>query len=565
MAAISSQPKQLKQNLFEIILSQVRLICNQLKIISLNRQIDVCDGLLRRSPLIDVAVLGQFKAGKSSFLNSLLGQSLLPVGVIPVTTVITRIQYGEVERANVLRFDGTNELIRLETLDEYISEVKNPGNRKDVEVVDITLPSLKDYPGLRFVDTPGLGSVYQYHMQTAEQWLPEVGAALLAISADRPLAEHDLALIRALIGYTPKIILLLTKADLLSAEQQQEVIQFFQNTLKRELNRSFPVFVYSTRANTEAFKHALETALLHELSTNREEELKTIIRHKIRSLSETCLSYLDIALQAATQNEDARMELHRQVLGMAANLTAMEEELIIQARSQAIHTRTNIDKYLTRFRDVLINSLTEQLAQEMPAWRGNLWHLTRRYEDWFRENLTSEISRISVSEHKHFFGTMMKAHAAFERYGEIFRSNLAANIEKTLGIKVAPAEWNMEVSAPTHPDIKIVNIFDFHFDLLWFLFPMFLFRKLFERRFMQEISRQVFVNLARLAAQWEERINYNIEDMRKQTMKYLREEITTVEALLSQQPDQVTKIKPCLIKLRQDLEILGTTQKEITG
>jgi hypothetical protein len=170
-----------------------------------------------------------------------------------------------------------------------------------------------------------------------------------------------------------------------------------------------------------------------------------------------------------------------------------------------------------------------------------------------------------VSEHKHFFGTMMKAHAAFERYVEIFRSNLAANIEKTLGIKVAPAEWNMEVSAPTHPDIKIVNIFDFHFDLLWFLFPMFLFRKLFERRFMREISRQVFVNLARLAAQWEERINYNIEDMRKQTMKYLREEITTVEALLSQQPDQVTKIKPCLIKLRQDLEILGTTQKEITG
>lgn len=57
------------------------------------------------------------------------------------------------------------------------------------------------------VDTPGLGSVFKYHMQTSENWLPEVGAALLAISADRPLSEHDLSLIHELDRYTPRITL----------------------------------------------------------------------------------------------------------------------------------------------------------------------------------------------------------------------------------------------------------------------------------------------------------------------------------------------------------------------
>ena len=73
-----------------------------------------------------------------------------------------------------------------------------PSNQKNVEVVDVELPSLEGYAGLRLVDTPGLGSIFKYHMETSENWLPEVGAALLAISSDRPLAENDLQLIRDL-------------------------------------------------------------------------------------------------------------------------------------------------------------------------------------------------------------------------------------------------------------------------------------------------------------------------------------------------------------------------------
>jgi GTP-binding protein EngB required for normal cell division len=229
------------------LLENIADACDRFQLISLNRQLEAARTLLEENPPIDVAVMGQFKAGKSSFLNSLLGQSVLPVGAIPVTTAITRLQYGHKERAFVRHFDGRITEVPLTDIAEFTSEAKNPGNDKNVAIVDIELPAMQKYSGLRLVDTPGLGSVYKYHQSISEHWLPAVGTALLAVSSDRPLSEHDLELIRELTTHTPNIILLLTKADILSPNQQKEVVSFFKQTLQKELRRELPVYLYSTK------------------------------------------------------------------------------------------------------------------------------------------------------------------------------------------------------------------------------------------------------------------------------------------------------------------------------
>src|SRR5512136_237902 len=109
-------------------LQKVRSTCERMQILTLGRQIETCEGLLVENPPIDVAILGQFKAGKSSFVNSLIGQDVLPVGVIPVTTVISRLQFGKEERATVSFFDSTSREIPIAELDEYTAEAKNPSN-----------------------------------------------------------------------------------------------------------------------------------------------------------------------------------------------------------------------------------------------------------------------------------------------------------------------------------------------------------------------------------------------------------------------------------------------------
>jgi len=243
------------------IIDTIYSITDKLGLVSQERQLEAAQTLLAQNPPIDIAVLGQFKTGKSSFLNSLLGQKVLPVGVIPVTTAITRLQYGEKENITVRHFDGTVTSVPLADIAEFTSEAKNPDNSKNVAIVDIELPSLRKYAGLRLVDTPGLGSVYKYHQSTAENWLPEVGTALLAISADRPLSENDLVFISELTIHTPKIIILLTKADLLSAGQQNEVINFFRQILQKELNRELPVYLYSTKNETNRYKEIIESEI----------------------------------------------------------------------------------------------------------------------------------------------------------------------------------------------------------------------------------------------------------------------------------------------------------------
>ncbi len=539
---------------FRETLIPIREAVSRFGLVSLERPLDVCENLAAKSPLIDVAILGQFKAGKSSFLNALLGRRLLPVGVIPVTTVITRIVHGPEERAFVSHFDGTRTEIHLERLDEYTSEAKNPNNDKDVAVVDIELPSLTRYAGLRLVDTPGLGSVFKYHMETSENWLPEVGAALLAISADRPLSEHDLALIRELLRYTPRIVLLLTKADLLSPEQREEVVRFFQETLKRELNRVFPIYLFSIRMDAQEFQRRLEAELLDPLALNRDAEFGRILQYKVQSLAANCRSYLDIALQTSLRADEDRRALREQILGEKAGITRINEELMIMTRETCRHTRINIDQYLNRFRKPLIEKLSLRLAKDMADWKGNLWKRSRRYEGWLREVLTDELEEISQREHRHFFGTLLKAQSALDRYLKSFRVALEGNIERILGVRMAAAEWNIEVEEPSRPDIRVGHTFQFHFDLLWFLIPMALFCGVFERHFMEQIPHQVEVNLSRLSNSWEERINRTIEDIRKQASRYIREEIDTMEGLLSRTEGQTETIRRLMADLNEGRE-----------
>lgn len=72
---------------------------------------------------LHLAVLGQMKRGKSSFINALLGTEILPTGVLPVTAVITEIKYAPVPKATILYTTGRREEVGLSTLADYITEV----------------------------------------------------------------------------------------------------------------------------------------------------------------------------------------------------------------------------------------------------------------------------------------------------------------------------------------------------------------------------------------------------------------------------------------------------------
>jgi hypothetical protein len=212
--------------------------------------------------------------------------------------------------------------------------------------------------------------------------------------------------------------------------------------------------------------------------------------------------------------------------------------------------------YLDNFQRPLRQKFSLDLEKELSTWKVNLWKLTRRYEEWLADRMTEEMKHISKIEHRHFYGTLNKAHASLSRSIESFRNLLDKNIEKVLGVRLAPADWKIEVSEPDYPDIKTIRSFDFHFDLIWFLIPMFIFRGPFEKHFASGIPREVEANLSRLAAQWEDRINRAIEEMRKQAINYVKEELSTIDALLSKTRGQTGEINENIKILQEGLQSL---------
>ena len=219
-------------------------IAHRYQLSSLQPLIQSCRQLADRDE-ISVAVIGRFKAGKSSFLNNFLEREVLPVGVVPVTTVVTEIGYGPEEKATVHFLKGDMKVVPLGEVRSFIAEGENPGNRKGVSTVAIELPELARRRALRFVDMPGLESTFAHNTETALTWLPKVGLALVAVSVDPPLSQHDIALLKSLYEYTPKVSILLTKVDLLTEVEQQEVLAFVNERLIEALESAPQVFPYS--------------------------------------------------------------------------------------------------------------------------------------------------------------------------------------------------------------------------------------------------------------------------------------------------------------------------------
>jgi len=83
------------------ILDRVSGLAGELELANLQPQIAACRRQFNGSHGIDVAVFGRFKAGKGSFLNSLTGRAVLPIGVVPLTAAVTRLRYGPAEKFNL--------------------------------------------------------------------------------------------------------------------------------------------------------------------------------------------------------------------------------------------------------------------------------------------------------------------------------------------------------------------------------------------------------------------------------------------------------------------------------
>jgi GTP-binding protein EngB required for normal cell division len=202
----------------------------------------------------NLIVIGRFSRGKSSLMNALLDTERLPMGIVPITSVITTVSYGSRERAFV-EYQGSHLDIELplDKLPDYITQQGNPGNRRAVTVARVELPSELLRRGFHFVDTPGLGSAITANNLTTERFLPQADAFMLVTSFDSPLSEEELNVLRRIAPSASRVFLVVNKHDLASPAERREALAHVHDQARRAFGEPVPrMFCVSAREALEA-------------------------------------------------------------------------------------------------------------------------------------------------------------------------------------------------------------------------------------------------------------------------------------------------------------------------
>lgn len=180
----------------------------------------------------NLVTVGRFSRGKSSLMNALLDTTRLPMGIVPLTSVITIVQYGSVPRAT-LYYHGTSLFmdVSLDELPRHITERGNPGNRAGIVRAEIELPAQLLRYGFRFVDTPGLGSSIMPNTRTTLEFLGEADALLIVTSFDSPLSVEEANLLHTARQAGVPVFLAVNKADMVDATDRAAVLDHIADQL----------------------------------------------------------------------------------------------------------------------------------------------------------------------------------------------------------------------------------------------------------------------------------------------------------------------------------------------
>lgn len=290
-----------------------------------------------------LAVLGQFKRGKSSLLNALLGEDLLPTGILPVTGIPTVLRYGPRREVRVSLLDGRREDYAgpVETLAEvltrYVTERENPANRLGVAQVEVEHPAPLLAHGVEIIDTPGIGSTVAYNTKKAREMLPVCDGALFVLSPDPPITEVEAQFLAAVKDTVARVIIVLTKADLLAPSDERDLCAFVRRAVREQAGFSDqePIFLVSARqaliarATADPATYAksgfreLEEFLGGFLSAHKQAVLRHAVRAKAARLIGGVLFSLDLQRKAI---ELPRRELERKRDRFEAHLATLDRE-----------------------------------------------------------------------------------------------------------------------------------------------------------------------------------------------------------------------------------------------
>lgn len=553
----------------------------------------ICEELREKieNNVFNLVVLGQFKRGKTSLINALLGAEILPTAVVPLTSIATILKYGEALNIKVYFNDGRVTEIEPATLTQYVTEKGNPRNEKDVHEVIITYPSsyLKD--GVRLIDTPGVGSVYEHNTDVAYQYLPKSDAALFLLSVDQPVSKAELDFLKDVKEYSHRIFFLQNKADYVDSEDLSESISFSKNIIEDCMGSEVKIFPLSAKlaldgklfGNKELIEKSFLSEFEHILNTFLMQEKGDVLLLSVTNNLLRLLSQARLGLELEMKSLVTPLEELKEKIKTFEN---KKKEVLIEKDDFSLLLDGEIKKIITNvleedsktFRQELILKVLENFESSYGKRSGMSLKDLREY---LEEKVIVEVKQAFATWRSIEDEKLAKAFASactrfITRIDETVDSLLKFSAELfavPFDIVKAEAIWLTKSSFFYRFKEQPVGI-EIVTSSLTLLLPKFIGEKIILKKIKEYLQRVIDIQTARVGCDFEDRLNKSKLDFRWEMFQRIDATIEGIakaiekginqkakgekaveerKALLLETEKKMNEIKNNLIKIRQQV------------
>ncbi|WP_462410629.1 dynamin family protein [Neobacillus sp. Marseille-QA0830] len=376
-----------------------------------------------------LAILGEFKRGKSSLVNSLLEEALLPTDVLPMTACIHILEYGEENTYQVVWEDRPPESfpINKEELGRFGAEGDIDESKVNFLRLRLNHPFLRQ--GITIIDTPGVNDISQSRAEITYNILPFCDAALFLLDAAAPLTrtEAEFLQTRVLSYSIDSLLFVVSKADRLDEDELEEALEGATERIKQVLQRDVTVIPYSAREvmrMKEAGKeHKDYTNLLAKINRLRDEASQNFSRRqhaRLRAAADLLWEQLVFIESIHQLNQERLLEYQKELASKKDQVEAQFHQL---KNSIDLVGRQTLEEMLAQSCTNLKNQITDQILYQLRLQEGNLEKFWSQVVPLQIERSIKHFSEAKAPEIKTYMSRFSE-HVSRE-YDKYFRLQLA--------------------------------------------------------------------------------------------------------------------------------------------
>ena len=364
------------------------------------------------SGVFSLVVVGQFKRGKTTFINALLGEDLLPAAIIPLTSIITVLKYGDKLRITAFFENGTEKEIAQGDLPLYITEKCNPKNEKGVNRVEITHPSQYLKNGVQIIDTPGIGSVFEHNTKTTYEYLSSADGCVFLVAVDPPITQVELDFLRDLKNLAIRTFFVQNKIDTVGITDRDESLAFSRDIIEKETDYG----------NVEIFPLSGKEALEGKLANDYQKLEKSGLMNFERSLEKFLMDEKGGVLLKSSAEKTTRL--------------VNEEMLFLELEEKSSRLPLNeLENKIATFKNFIRESSQEKIDGERL--------LAEEVKELQEKILKEDINKLMVKKTKWLFE---KVEEFAIKYNNENNARFAELMSEFLDVKIRRifSEWRVE-------------------------------------------------------------------------------------------------------------------------